>query len=701
MRKSTACTAATTIIAAVAGTATAQPIIDGKIDEGGVYPPLIYVNTQNPTGFGDNTPANVPPSGDAATATSGVELVIPLSAIGDPTGDFAISAYVASGDANFLSNQVVGGLPNLGNLGPPPIDFGAIDMDQFITVSPETAGPAPVLDGDKDDSYGDPQDGWLQNNFTGFGDATHGNIDGGSGSEVDAVFAWSDADNLHLLLTGNLEANANTLFLYFDTVSGGQSTLQDNNPSFDNPINPDFSDVLDAQADTSFDDTFEPDFAVVLAGTNVGDDPPDFQIGGHYATLPTAGGGEDFFLGTAMYADATPPTGADQGAPAIGFTIDNSNTEGVTGSPPVDIPSRDDAVGSEIDGFTAFIDPPTNRLYFVITGNLQTNFNKLDVFLDVDGETTNEGQNTIRNDNVDIDFGAFQNMADDPNTPEPEQGLTFEEGMNVDYWIGFGNGNVPVEVFANAAVLRTNGPLTLQGARVDYGAFDGGLKSENDPVPFDGPRIDGQDGFTDNIFTNYGPRKSTESLIEFLQGGGTPGDPPPAPETNLIEISIDNSNIEGVTDTDPGNADEVTTGIEYAVDLDELGWDGESPIKVVAMIQSGGHDFMSNQVVGGLPADSPNLGSTAAVDFSTIDGQQFALVPAPGEQCPPDLTGPGGDGVPDGSLTADDFFFYLGLFSAGDPQADLTGPGGDGVPDGNLTADDFFFYLGLFAAGCP
>jgi len=119
------------------------------------------------------------------------------------------------------------------------------------------------------------------------------------------------------------------------------------------------------------------------------------------------------------------------------------------------------------------------------------------------------------------------------------------------------------------------------------------------------------------------------------------------------------------------------------------------------MIQSGGHDFMSNQVVGGLPADSPNLGSTAAVDFSTIDGQQFALVPAPGEQCPPDLTGPGGDGVPDGNLTADDFFFYLGLFSAGDPQADLTGPGGDGVPDGNLTADDFFFYLGLFAAGCP
>jgi len=69
--------------------------------------------------------------------------------------------------------------------------------------------------------------------------------------------------------------------------------------------------------------------------------------------------------------------------------------------------------------------------------------------------------------------------------------------------------------------------------------------------------------------------------------------------------------------------------------------------------------------------------------------------------CPADLTGPGGDGDPDGNLTADDFFFYLGLFADGNLDADLTGPGGDGVPDGNLTADDFFFYLGLFAAGCP
>jgi len=68
--------------------------------------------------------------------------------------------------------------------------------------------------------------------------------------------------------------------------------------------------------------------------------------------------------------------------------------------------------------------------------------------------------------------------------------------------------------------------------------------------------------------------------------------------------------------------------------------------------------------------------------------------------CPADLTGPGGDGVPNGELSADDFFFYLALFADADPDADLTGPGGDGVPNGELSADDFFFYLALFAEGC-
>lgn len=78
--------------------------------------------------------------------------------------------------------------------------------------------------------------------------------------------------------------------------------------------------------------------------------------------------------------------------------------------------------------------------------------------------------------------------------------------------------------------------------------------------------------------------------------------------------------------------------------------------------------------------------------------------------CPADLTGSidpndPGYGVPDGVVDANDFFFYLDLFSAGDVSADLTGSidpndPGYGVPDGTLDSNDFFFYLALFSAGC-
>ena len=80
--------------------------------------------------------------------------------------------------------------------------------------------------------------------------------------------------------------------------------------------------------------------------------------------------------------------------------------------------------------------------------------------------------------------------------------------------------------------------------------------------------------------------------------------------------------------------------------------------------------------------------------------------------CPADLTTSAdpnnpGFGIPDGVLDANDFFYYLNRFAAGDlAAADLTGSinpndPGFGVPDGVLDANDFFFYLGLFAAGCP
>jgi len=91
-------------------------------------------------------------------------------------------------------------------------------------------------------------------------------------------------------------------------------------------------------------------------------------------------------------------------------------------------------------------------------------------------------------------------------------------------------------------------------------------------------------------------------------------------------------------------------------------------------------------------------------DGTTV-GDAFIRMTLP---CDADLTGtvdPNSPafGQPDGVTDANDFFFYLGLFSSNELCADLTSTTdpndpGFGVPDGLLDANDFFFYLNIFVA---
>ncbi|MCC5787123.1 MAG: hypothetical protein JJU33_10530 [Phycisphaerales bacterium] len=72
-------------------------------------------------------------------------------------------------------------------------------------------------------------------------------------------------------------------------------------------------------------------------------------------------------------------------------------------------------------------------------------------------------------------------------------------------------------------------------------------------------------------------------------------------------------------------------------------------------------------------------------------GLAYRLVYAPNQvrlnvTCIADING-------DFVIDADDFFAFLSLFAAGDPQADIN-------DDGVIDADDFFAFLALFAAGC-
>jgi MYXO-CTERM domain-containing protein len=101
-----------------------------------------------------------PAEDDPENVVTGVELAIPLAAIGNPTGDVKITAFINGSSHDFLSNQFAGdglddgpgdpdGLP-AGN--PGTVVFGAAPLatladftgDQFITVSQSTG----LVDGD-------------------------------------------------------------------------------------------------------------------------------------------------------------------------------------------------------------------------------------------------------------------------------------------------------------------------------------------------------------------------------------------------------------------------------------------------------------------------------------------------------------------------------------------------------------------------
>ncbi|MFG0283809.1 MAG: hypothetical protein ACF8R7_05255 [Phycisphaerales bacterium JB039] len=330
-------------------------------------------------------------------------------------------------------------------------------------------------------------------------------------------------------------------------------------------------------------------------------------------------------------------------------------------------PGPDFANGSEIDGIYAVV--IGDALYIMVTGNLESNFNKLELFFDV----APGGQSPLRGDNVDVDFNGLNRMGEGECGDPPMlcQGLTFDDGFEPDYWVTVTNGNDPIENYSSAAVLRTDGPLkNPSGFPLDYGAFDGGLKSDFNPIPYAGPRVDIQNGFLTALYCNYGPRLTQIDPLNPIPG--------------LIQVAIDNSNIAGVTGASTAGAADVTTGIELAIDLEELGWDGASPIRIAGFINGSGHDFVSNQVIGGLPAPE-NLGEPRLIDFSVIDGDQFVTVGD--SDCYADCDG-------SGSLDFFDFLCFQNEFALGSAYADCDG-------SGSLDFFDFLCYQNAFAAGCP
>ena len=292
----------------------------------------------------------------------------------------------------------------------------------------------------------------------------------------------------------------------------------------------------------------------------------------------------------------------------------------------------DFANGSEINGLFARIEGGV--LYLVVAGNLESNFNKLEVFLD----TRDGGQNRLRGDNPNVSFNGLNRMGDDGSG----NGLTFDECFTADFYFTTTCGGGPFATYANISQVLTDG---------------GGS----------GTYI-GNGGAGANIINN----------TEFG-----------------VQVGFNNSNAAGVDGgTGPGDGTGVRTGVEIALPLALIGVDSVSPqnIKICTFVNGSGHDFASNQFIGGLGAGASNLGEPRAINLTSIAGNQYAVVElVPGQpdcpstnDCPADLDG---DGIVGGTdLTAI-------LAAWGSASADLDG-------DGNTAGTDLTIVLAAWGT-CP
>ena len=274
------------------------------------------------------------------------------------------------------------------------------------------------------------------------------------------------------------------------------------------------------------------------------------------------------------------------------------------------------ANGSEIDALSARVDEGV--LYLMFHGNLESNFNKLDVFIDA---IPNEGQNRLRDDNPAVKFGGLNRMGGDGSGDEP--GLLFDPGFEPDFWCDFtcgGDFGTTFTTYMNWSQLLT----------------DGG-----------------------------------EGAITGFAGPGGPGAGQALFGGNGMIASIDNSNTGGVRGGDGiGDGSGVTTGVEFAIPLSVLGYTEGDALKVAAFVNGSEHNFVSNQVIGPL-GGRPNLGEPRTIDFGSIPGDQFAVI-VEGPVEPACL----GDLDEDGRVDGSDFGSLLASWgSCAGCAADLDGSG--------------------------
>lgn len=263
--------------------------------------------------------------------------------------------------------------------------------------------------------------------------------------------------------------------------------------------------------------------------------------------------------------------------------------------------------GSELDAAYAKI--WNGRLYLMLTGNLQNNGgNKLSIFID----SKSGGENTLT---ATPDYDSI--LSGSTWRSNNLGGMKFDTGFEADFHIiarQFGN-NLEVDFVDRAG----GGAEQVPGAK--------GLA----PIT----RID--------LLPNQSLTHLVTSVGTIAAGALGPNASGSA-LTQSLNFGFDNSNIAGVlgrnaalgncggTDAciaaDPTAAAAATTGLEFSIDLADLGSPAiGNQIKVTAVIGNGDFNDYSNQFLGGLPAPHAKF-PVASLPFNLANeaGNQYFSV---------------------------------------------------------------------------
>jgi hypothetical protein len=221
----------------------------------------------------------------------------------------------------------------------------------------------------------------------------------------------------------------------------------------------------------------------------------------------------------------------------------------------------------ELDAGYAFIG--NNSLYLMLTGNIENNGNRLEIFID-----SKAGGQAVFDSSSNDNSGRMD-------------GTTFDAGFTPDYYITLhrvAGGNPALNIdFANLLAQSASGytdVLSSTGGNTGAGATGTGVNANPVGVAYDNSNVAGV--------------------------------------------------VSGSTAANQSAAAAVATGIELRISLDDIGYAG-GPLNVMAALNNSGHNFFSNQFLSGVTAPQGSLGGDgngnftglAQVNMQNVAGNQF------------------------------------------------------------------------------